>query len=157
MSRIIVHKSPTADTRTADHEVTPQELLDSSRMHIDDVRKAMMFLRNQLYEAALRHDWTKIDYDREFYEQFHKAQQSGEWGKGWYDQIHLQKERHHLNARCPDDVNLIDVLEMLCDCVMAGLARSGKYREEEPTPGILVKAYKNTVKMLLNATEVADE
>ncbi len=157
MTKIRIHKSPSADTRSADHEITPRELLDSSRMHIDDVQKAMMFLRTQLFNALLSHDWTKILYDREFYEQFHKAQQTGDWGKGWYDQIHIVKERHHLKDRCPDDVNLIDVLEMLCDCVMAGLARSGKYREEEPNPEILVKAYKNTVKMLLDATEVVDD
>lgn len=154
---IIVHKSPSADTRTADHEVTQRELRLSTIKHRGDVCSAVEFLRYKLWEVTRLHDWTKLDYFDEFYKQFHKAQVTGEWGEGWYDQIHIVKERHHLNNKCPDDVNLIDVLEMLCDCVMAGLARSGKYREEEPNPDILVKAYKNTVKMLLNATEVVDE
>ena len=32
----------------------------------------------------------------------------------WYP-MHCQTERHHLNERCPDDVSLIDVIEMICD------------------------------------------
>jgi hypothetical protein len=107
-------------------------------------------------QRGIKHDFTKIRNFEEFYEQFHRAQETGKWGTGWYDDIHIVEERHHLNDRCPDDVNLIDVLEMLCDCVMAGLARSGKYREEEPNAEILVKAYKNTAKLLCDVTEVDD-
>ena len=32
----------------------------------------------------------------------------------WY-QLHIKAERHHLLSNCPDDVNLIDVLEMIVD------------------------------------------
>ena len=155
--KIRIPKSAAADTRTADHEVTKEELHASSWQHIHDVQDALTFICNELQTRGIRHDITKITHLDEFYEQFHRAQQTGEWGKGWFDQIHVVQERHHLKDHCPEDVNLFDVLEMLCDCVMAGLARSGKYREEEPSPDILVKAYKNTVKMLLNATEVVDE
>ena len=54
-------------------------------------------------------------------------------------------------------MNLIDVLEMLCDCVMAGLARTGHYQEEEPDAEMLAKAYKNTVKLLIDNTEVTEK
>lgn len=157
MGKIRIKKSPSADTRSADHDITKQELLDSTRMHISDVRKAMMCFSNLIVMTAAKHDFTKINYFDEFYSQFHRAQETGEWGKGWFDEIHIVQERHHLNDRCPDDVNLIDVLEMLCDCVMAGLARSGKYREQEPNAEILVTAYKNTVKLLCDVTEVEEK
>ena len=154
---IKIHKSPSADTRSADHIISRDELLMSTEMHIDDVRKAMKFIRHQIFKAALRHDFTKLSRFTEFYEQFHEAQITGHWGVGWFDQIHIVDERHHLKDNCPEDVDLVDVLEMLCDCVMAGLARTGHYREEEPDAEILVKAYKNTVKMLLDNTEVKDK
>lgn len=42
------------------------------------------------------------------------------------DKIKKQfKERRHLNDKVPEDVNLIDVLEMICDRVCAGMARTG--------------------------------
>jgi hypothetical protein len=68
----------------------------------------------------------------------------------WY-QTHINEERHHLNAKCPDDVNLIDVIEMLVDCVTAAIARKGYMPEPEAftvSGEILQKAYKNTVEML---------
>lgn len=155
--QIVIRKSPSADTRSADHAVTREELRLSTDMHIVDVWKAMQFFRRKMDVAAGRHDYTKVDYFDEFYDQFHKAQATGEWGTGWFDEIHIVKERHHLKDRCPEDVNLIDVLEMLCDCVMAGLARSGTYRDEEPDADMLVKAYKNTVKLLLEHVRVEED
>ena len=154
--KIRIPKSATADTRIADHEITKEELRASSWQHIQDVHEALDFIAYELQTRGRFHDKTKITHLNEFYEQFHKAQQTGSWGKGWFDQIHIVQERHHLKDHCPEDVNLIDVLEMLCDCVMAGLARSGKYREEEPDADMLVKAYKNTVKMLVDVVEVVD-
>lgn len=65
----------------------------------------------------------------------------------WY-QEHVKQERHHLNDRCPADVNLIDVIEMICDCVTAGLARSGSVRDILIPDDILTKAVRNTQKML---------
>ena len=156
MNKITIMKSPIADTRSADHLISLEELRQSTTMHISDVRKAMNWFSKVLAWRGVRHDWTKVTFIREFYCQFSNAQKTGEWGTGWYDQIHIAKERHHLKDCCPEDVNLIDVLEMLCDCVMAGLARSGKYRDEEPDPEMLVKAYKNTVQLLIDAVEIAD-
>ena len=155
--RIRIFRSPTADTRSADHFVSEQELEKSSRMHINDVKTAMRWLEDKMEKAAAGHDWTKLSYLNEFYKQFHQAQVTGDWGEGWYDQIHIVRERHHLNDHCPDDVNLIDVIEMLCDCVMAGLARKGKYRPEEPDPEILMRAYQNTVKLLLDNTDIVED
>ena len=56
-----------------------------------------------------------------------------------------------MNEHCPEDVNLIDVIEMICDCVCAGMARSGKFREFKLSDEILQKAVSNTVKMCLES------
>lgn len=147
---IYVHPSPSADTRSADHEITEDELLQSTKMHIDDVVRGMKWLALKLCLNAERHDWTKIKYRKEFFDQFSKAQQTGDWGTGWYDQIHLKKERHHLDDidSCPDDVNLLDVLEQIVDGVMAGMARTGRYEPRPIDPFILSMAYENTCRLL---------
>lgn len=154
---IVIRKSPSADTRSADHEITMNELERSTAMHVSDVAKGLRWLADRLEDAGERHDWTKFVYMDEFYDQFHNAQITGEWGDGWYDQIHVVKERHHLNDRCPDDVDLIDVLEQLVDNVMAGLARSGKYRDEPVDAELLQRAYANTARKLVDATEVEEQ
>ena len=51
-------------------------------------------------------------------------------------------------SNCPDDVNLIDVLEMIADCVCAGMARSGEIRDLEINPDILNRAVHNTAKLI---------
>lgn len=156
MRSITIRRSPSADTRSADHMVTRAGLQESTLMHIEDVWKAIAFLAVMLKRTGRRHDWTKLEYFDEFYKQFHRAQETGEWGHGWYDRIHIVKERHHLKDRCPEDVTLVDVLEMLCDNVMAGLARSGEYRDEEPDPEMLLRAYRNTARLLVENTEVVE-
>jgi len=158
---IKIKKSKSADTRSASHIIGKQELLDSTRMHISDVRKAMAWFSQMLVMRACLHDKTKISDFDEFYKQFHNEQvtHKGDWldnPDGWYRKIHLVEERHHLNNACPDDVNLFDVVEMLCDCVMAGLARSGKYRDDGISPDVLKKAFDNTAKMLVENTIVED-
>ena len=78
--------------------------------------------------------------------------EDGEWYK-----LHCDNERHHLLKHCPDDVNLIDVLEMICDCVCAGMARSGCVRDLEIDAEILDRAVRNTVTLLENAVELEEE
>ena len=151
---IVIKPSPSADTRSADHAVTIDELKKSTEMHIDDVRRGLEFLGKLLKERGGRHDWTKLEYLPSFYKQFNEAQETGCWGNGWYDQIHCKLERHHVEDACPGDVNLLDILEHIVDGVMAGLARSGKYRQDVLGAGILERAYANTQKLLLEAVAV---
>ena len=66
-------------------------------------------------------------------------------------------ERHHLNDSVPDDVNLIDVLEMVIDCTVAGLARSGEVYDITIPNDVLVKAINNTKDLIIDSTEVVDE
>jgi hypothetical protein len=149
---IQIRKSPTADTRTCDFKNIPKEqLLESSKVHIDDVVKAMAFFSGKLTEAAGWHDrdkLTSIDW-------FHQDFQTGFTQTGWWDN-HRKITRHHLGQAdgVPEDVNLIDVLEYISDCVMAGMARSGSVYELKLPPGVLEKAFRNTVELIKAEVEV---
>ena len=147
MKKIIIKKSKNADTRTCDwSKVSKKELLENSKQHIGDVKKGLSLFVDMLNKASKRHDFTKIDNIDEFYSDF----QTGFKKTDWWEK-HQQKERHHFNTKkyIQKDINLIDVLEQITDGVMAGMARSGKYRKEVPDVKLLLKAYENTAKILL--------
>lgn len=65
-------------------------------------------------------------------------------------------ERHHLNDSVPDDVNLVDVLEMVIDCTVAGLARSGEVYDITIPEDVIKKAIDNTKNMIIENSEVVD-
>lgn len=102
-------------------------------------------------ESGKNHDYTKIDSIDEFYNDFKTGFKKTDWWK-----MHQNKERHHFNTKkyIKKDINLIDVLEQIVDGVMAGMARSGKYREENLSSKLLLKAYKNTAKLLLDNLKI---
>jgi hypothetical protein len=149
---IYIKKSPTADTRTCDFANTPKEvLLKSSITHIGDVVKALAFFSAKLTEAAGAHDYdklSKIDW-------FHSDFLTGFKETGWWDN-HRKIHRHHLAQPdgVPEDVNLIDILEYISDCVMAGMARSGTVYDLEIPPGLLERAFENTIKLLCSQVSV---
>ena len=153
---IQIPKSNNADTRTATHKVSKEELLDNSRQHISDVDQALHWMVGIILQKGVEHDWTKIKNIDAFYADY-KATQNGFQGDfkqmHWYHDLHLQ-ERHHLKDYCPDDVTLFDVLERIADCVMAGLGRAGNIYEDTLDPTILSEAYQNTIKLLKDNTEV---
>lgn len=154
---ITIKPSPTADTRSADHEVTIDELRKSSEQHIGDVCKGMDYVASLLRKAGERHDFTKTKYLKEFFDDFRRAQETGVWTNGWFDRIHKVQERHHLNDRVPEDVNLIDVIEHIVDCVMAGKGRAGEFKPDALGSGILERAYQNTQKLIADAVTVKQE
>lgn len=143
---IEVEKSPTADTRTCDFaNTTKGTLLDSSRKHIADVGKGLAFFGGKIIEAAAVHDYdklTEIDW-------FHADFVTGFKQTGWWDN-HRKIHRHHLAQAdgVPADVNLIDVLEFVADCVMAGMARSGEVYELKLPDELLRAALANTATLL---------
>ena len=154
---IIIKKSKNADTRTCDWtKVTKLELLENSKQHIEDVRKGLEFFREVLLSASMLHDSTKIFYIDKFHEDFTHGFNAGH--QEWW-QHHQTVERHHLKDEkyVPHDVNLIDILEMITDGVMAGLARSGEYRKEEIPDSLLRKAFNNTIALLLRNVEIEKE
>lgn len=143
---IEISKSHTADTRTCDFANTPKDvLLKSSLQHIHDVVLALSFFQAMLIKAAGEHDYDKlttIDW-------FHADFITGFKQTGWWDN-HRKIHRHHLAQPdgVPEDVNLVDVLEYISDCVMAGMARSGSVYEITLSDELLQKAFKNTTELL---------
>jgi hypothetical protein len=152
---IVIQKSETADTRTCDYaNVTREKLLASSRQHIGDVREALAFFGSRLMRAAADHDTDKItDIDG-----FHADFVTGFKQTGWWDR-HRALNRHHLmqDDGIPDDVNLIDVLDFIADCVMAGMARSGSVYDLKLPPELLEVAFQNTVELLKANVTVANQ
>lgn len=149
---IVIRKSPTADTRTCDvSTVTKEVLLKSSSQHIEDVGKALAFFQQMLTHAAVTHDRDKLTEIDHFYSDFKtKFEQQGWWTN------HRRINRHHLNYEdgIPEDVNLVDVFEYISDCVMAGMARSGSVYELVLPEGLLEKAFRNTVSLLISQVQV---
>jgi hypothetical protein len=143
---ITIQQSKTADTRSCDYaNVSKDTLLASSKQHISDVRKALDFFMAQVCAAGQRHDTDKItDIDG-----FHRDFITGFKQTDWWD-AHRKLNRHHLLQAdgVPTDVNLIDVLDMIADCVMAGMARTGSVYPLNIEPDVLMRAFQNTVELL---------
>ena len=149
---ITIKSSKTADTRTCDaSKVTKEQLLKSSEQHREDVAKGFEFFADMMTEQAWQHDWDKlIGIDS-----FHSDFITGFKEHSWWDN-HRKVNRHHLLAKdgVPEDVNLIDVLDMIIDCVMAGMGRSGSVYPIKIDPKVLMDAFNNTVDLLKNNVEV---
>jgi hypothetical protein len=149
---IRIHPSPTADTRTCDFtQVTKEQLYTSSVQHIGDVNKGFLFFMDMLVAASKRHDHDKLsDIDG-----FHRDFTGGFKSTIWWDN-HRKVNRHHLMQEdgIPSDVNLVDVIDMVVDCVMAGMARSGSVYDLNLPPELLQQAFKNTVDLLKQNVEV---
>lgn len=152
---IEIQKSPTADTRTCDYaNVSKDTLYASSKQHIFDVRRALDFFMAKVCEAGQNHDPDKLtDIDG-----FHADFLTGFQRTEWWDR-HRKLNRHHLTQEdgIPADVNLIDVLDFIADCVMAGMARSGSVYPLSLPPGLLERAFQNTVTLLKSQIVVVDE
>ena len=146
---IIIERNPNGDTRTAPKNITFEQFQKANDMHRADVSAVMKYLAHLIHNAGLKHDYTKKTDEELFYENFLSTVNNGTnfVEDEWY-QLHVNTERHHLLSRCPDDVNLIDVIEMIADCTCAGLARSGEVRSLEISTEILEKAVQNTVKLI---------
>ena len=145
----IIYKNSNGDTRTAPKNVTYKEFQKANDMHREDVKNTMNEVAFLLMEKGKKHDWTKKDYEEMFYNNFLSTLNNGTnfIEDEWY-QLHIEKEKHHLFSKCHDDVDLLDVIEMVVDCVCAGKARSGEIRGLEINQEILDKALKNTVKKI---------
>ena len=155
---ILVKKTLKCDIRTLPEGtvITEDDAKDDTLLHIQAVQNCGDFLCDLLKKQFKNHDHTKLEgkHLKEFTDGLNKGFDSPEFDE-WYD-MHVKSERHHLLNRVPDDVNLIDVLEMLCDSCSAGMARTGKVFDVEVPEDILTKAVKNTVDLLLKNMKVED-
>ena len=147
---ITIRKSPTADSRCCDAKnVSKETLIESTQLHRRDVFRSMDFLSKLVENAGFEHDVHKI----ETMDAFHKAFTGGFIDETWWNEH--KKERHHLPENL-EDVNLIDVLEHISDCVTAGMARTGNVLFLTISNEMLQKAFQNTVHLLIRNIKVED-
>jgi len=152
---IRIKKSKTADTRSCDFsQVNQDQLYGSSIQHIEDVNLGISFFIQMLKDAAINHDKDKLTGLAHFHSDFI----TGFKETGWWDN-HRKITRHHLLQEdgIPKDVNLIDVLEMIVDCVMAGMGRTGDVYPLNIAPETLMKAFENTANLLKKQIIVMDK
>ena len=146
------------DTRTANRKPSFDKFQAANGSHMTDVEDVMLEIAKLIRKAGLEHDYTKKFYEPEFYADFCKVL-DGSTEKfedmEWY-QKHINKERHHINSRCPDDVDLIDIIEHIVDCCCAGKTRSGYISPVVIDPEILKRAVDNTVKLIDNNTRIVE-
>ena len=154
---IKIKKNPNGDTRTAPKNVSFEEFQKANDMHISDVNNVMHELSRMVDNRGTNHDYTKKSQEKLFYENFFSTMNKRtDFTKDEWYQIHIKEERHHLLSNCPNDVNLIDILEMIVDCTCAGLARSGEVRPMEINDDILHKAIENTDELIKSVVEVEE-
>lgn len=160
MKDILIYKSTDADSRSASKTATKDDLFQNTLSHIADVQNVGEWLTNKFKNQLAEHDHTKLEYLDEFYNDFVEQLQSENKPNfkemPWFKNRHMT-ERHHLNDSVPEDVNLLDVLEMVIDCTIAGLARSGSVYPITIPGDVIEKAIENTKNLIIENSEVVDE
>lgn len=154
---VIIYKNSNGDTRTAEKNVSFKDFQRANDMHKQDVKNVMNELALNMMNIGLQHDYTKKTDEKLFYDNFLSTMNKGTdfVNDEWY-QLHIKSERHHLLSNCPDDVNLLDVLEMITDCVCAGMARNGEVGPIEISEEVLRKALDNTVTLIKSMTSCSN-
>ncbi len=158
MNKVVLHKNPNGDTRSAPKDVTIEQFREANKSHVLEVRQCMNVLSQLLSVQGLKHDWTKFSFEDEFYRDFLNTMNNGaDFVSGEWYQRHITEEKHHPFSKCHDDITLLDILETIVDCVCAGKARTGTIRPLEFDTEILEKAVKNTVELVNQMTVVEGE
>lgn len=164
MRKIKIRPNTNGDSRVAKEVPTYTQFQVANKDHIYEVSNLMNVFASELSDRGNLHDYTKVSepYSSMFYRDLCNTIEGrmdffdGSWSKLHYETL----ERHHLNRHCPEDVNLFDVIEMLCDCVCAGAARSGskdKIYDPVISQEILVKAVNNTIQLLKDSIEIVED
>lgn len=160
MKKVKITRNTNGDTRVAKGKPSISEFEKANMSHSQDVKNLLRSFADEINARGIIHDYTKNQepYKSMFYRDLcntidgNMVFTDGEWSK-----LHYETERHHLTRNCPSDVNLIDVIEMICDCVCAGMARSGEVYPIKISETILTAAVKNTVEMCIESVEVKNE
>ena len=152
MDTVRVKRNTNGDSRVADHTPTITEFDSANSSHRKDVAALMSSFADEIKSRGLDHDWTKTEepYRSIFYRDMCNAiEGTRDFFDGeWHELHYIKLERHHITRACPYNVNLIDVVEMVCDCVAAGMARSGNVDKVIIPAEFLERAVENTVELL---------
>lgn len=158
--KIMLRDTHNADSRTADHAFTMDNLKEATKIHIEEVGAVMDYFASKLHEAGRIHDWTKMYNFEESYGPLVMSGVTDDKFKAdpWYS-THIFTERHHLNDDAKVDANLLDVLEMIADVVTAGKGRSGHLTSKfmDIDPMLLYRCFWNTIKMVDDITYLETE
>lgn len=152
---ILLRDSSNGDSRTSKKNPSLEEIREAVEIHIEDVDKALSFWIKLLSERQGVHDYTKLEnFEREYGHLVNIGVKDEVFLKSEWWHKHITKERHHLQFYAPSDVNLIDVLELISDRVVAEKGRRGEIVKEylEIDINLLEDAYWNTVKLLDDIT-----
>lgn len=157
---IKINRHTEGDTRVAKEIPTMADFHSANYDHVEDVKSLARFFADELVKRVLKHDWTKLKepYKSMFYRDLCAVMEGRmDFFDGKWSQLHYNVlERHHLKQHCPDDVNMFDVIEMICDCVAAGMARSGNVYDLDIPSDILQKAVANTANLLAKEIQVVE-
>lgn len=135
-------------------KVDEDTLIADTISHQSDVREAILFVGEKLNERGAFHDMDKLENMKQFHADYCNDFKDSKWWKG-----HRNTQRHHFKDADKrfEDLDLIDVIETICDCVVAGKARSGTVYPIVFKAEDLMLAVENTVKMLERNIEVGNE
>lgn len=151
--KVLIRPNKNGDSRTAEKCPTFGDFENANKSHRSEVREMMKQFGMLVIERGKSHDWTKVKEPQksQFYADLCNAvNNKADFTKGEWYPMHCETERHHLNTKCPEDVNLIDIVEMVADCVCAGMARSGEVYPIELDSAIFQKALDNTMKYMID-------
>ena len=155
-----ITESKTSERNMKEHGITREDLFESTIQHIGDVKRALNFLMKKIYDRADRHDLSKLREIDDFYACYDPEKREFKQDAPWFES-HYEQERHHLGQFKPVTVNLIDVIEQICDIVMAGKARTGQFIFDRDrgmlSAELLQEAYLNTVRLLADNVEVVGD
>lgn len=73
----------------------------------------------------------------------------------WYKD-HVVKERHHIDKHVADDINLLDVLEAICDHCCDEMPEKGKVGKMEIDDKVLMKSFDDTVDLVKSFIRLDD-
>lgn len=154
-----VKYNPNADTRTMEKLPTKEELFEASSYHITDVIAAMNELADKINRRSQNHDSDKLSDIDGFYRDVKDTLENDKTFTElpWY--INHIKERHHrIHDEEFSDINLIDILEYLCDIVTCQAARKGSKDMETVAESISKIPMNNLYMALINtAFDIMEE
>ena len=153
-----IDKSPNADSRTADKgKVSFEDFSKATDMHREDVKNVIYELARRLREIGDKHDWTKKEQEDEYYDSYVTSKKNGtDFHKSDWYKNHVKEERHHIKYHVAADINLLDILEVICDHCCDELVEKGKVGKMDIDEDVLMKAFNNTVELVKSFIRLDD-
>jgi len=163
VKRFYIKSTKNADSRSVENfdSLTPESLYKQTLNHKKAVELIINDFAQTLIQKSKEHDHTKLSYDGKSIDpEFFNAIKSGKTGSEFYEldwwKRHASEESHHDLAN-HEDVNLIDIVEMVSDCIAAGLARTGEIYPINIDQETINRAINNTVRLYKVIIGVIDD